>query len=126
MLIKNASVILKDEIIKANVLVQNGRIAQIGDDLCDDEVLDLSGKYLAPGFVDIHNHGGYGYDYMDNTVEAFEAFLRFHSDNGITSAVASTVTAPQETIEKTIAVAREVVAKKGDHAKLLGVHLEGP
>ena len=126
MLIKNASVILKDEIIKANVLVQNGRISQIGDDLCDDEVLDLSGKYLTPGFVDIHNHGGYGYDYMDNTVEAFETILRFHSDNGITSAVASTVTAPQETIEKTIAVAREVVAKKGDHAKLLGVHLEGP
>ncbi|MBE5739639.1 MAG: N-acetylglucosamine-6-phosphate deacetylase, partial [Clostridiales bacterium] len=126
MLIKNASVILKDEIIKANVLVQNGRISQIGDDLCDDEVLDLSGKYLTPGFVDIHNHGGYGYDYMDNTVEAFETILRFHSDNGITSAVASTVTAPQETIEKTIAVAREVVAKRGDHAKLLGVHLEGP
>ena len=126
MLIKNASVILKDEIIKANVLVQNGRISQIGDDLCDDEVLDLSGKYLAPGFVDIHNHGGYGYDYMDNTVEAFETILRFHSDNGITSAVASTVTAPQETIEKTIAVAREVVAKKGNHTKLLGVHLEGP
>ena len=126
MLIKNASVILKEKIIQANVLVQNGRISQIGDDLCDDEVLDLSGKYLAPGFVDIHNHGGYGYDYMDNTVEAFENILRFHSDNGITSAVASTVTAPQETIEKTIAVAREVVAKKGDHAKLLGVHLEGP
>ena len=126
MLIKNASVILKDEIIKANVLVQNGRISQLGDDLCDDEVLDLEGKYLAPGFVDIHNHGGYGYDYMDNTVEAFETILRFHSDNGITSAVASTVTAPKETIEKTVEVAREVIAKRGDHAKLLGVHLEGP
>ena len=126
MLIKNASVILKDEIVKTNVLVQNGRIAQIGTELQDEAVLDLEGKYLAPGFVDIHNHGGYGYDYMDNTVEAFETILRFHSDNGITSAIASTVTAPQETIEKTIAVAREVVSKKGEHAKLLGVHLEGP
>lgn len=126
MLIKNASLILKDEIIKANLLVQNGRIAQIGGNLQDSEELDLEGKYLAPGFVDIHNHGGYGYDYMDNTVEAFENILRFHSDNGITSAVASTVTAPQETIEKTLSVAREVVGKKGAHAKLLGVHLEGP
>ena len=62
----------------------------------------------------------------NNTVEAFEYILRFHSDNGITSAVASTVTAPQETIQKTLEVAREVVAKKGNHAKLLGVHLEGP
>jgi N-acetylglucosamine-6-phosphate deacetylase len=126
MLIKNASVILKDEIVKTNVLVQDGKIFQIGEDLAGEEVLDLEGKYLAPGFVDIHNHGGYGYDYMDNTVEAFENILRFHSDNGITSAIASTVTAPQETIEKTIIVAREVAAKKGDHAKLLGVHLEGP
>lgn len=126
MLIKNAFVIFKDKIAKTDVLVKNGRIVDIGDDLTGDDVLDLEGKYLAPGFIDIHNHGGYGYDYMDNTVEAFENILRFHSDNGITSAVASTVTAPRETVEKTIAVAREVAMKEGAHAKLLGVHLEGP
>ena len=126
MLIKNAFVVFKDEIIKTNIFVQNGRISEIGENLTAEDVLDFDGKYLAPGFVDIHNHGGYGYDYMDNTVEAFENILRFHSDNGITSAVASTVTAPKETIEKTLSVAREVVAKKGRHAKLLGVHLEGP
>lgn len=126
MLIRNASVILKDEIVKTDVLVKDGRIVEIGDGLTDDEVLDLEGKYLAPGFVDIHNHGGYAYDYMDNTVEAFEQILRFHSDNGITSAVASTVTAPVETIQKTLEVARVVAGKKGDRAKLLGVHLEGP
>ncbi len=127
MLIKNASLILRDEIVKADLLVKNGRIAEIGNDLKDDEVLDLEGKYLAPGFVDIHNHGGYGSDYMDNTVEDFENILRFHSDHGITSAVASTVTAPKETTQKTLSVAREVLAKKGgDHARLLGVHLEGP
>ena len=55
MLIKNASVIFKDKIIKTSVLVKNGRIAQIGDGLTDGEILDLEGKYLAPGFVDIHN-----------------------------------------------------------------------
>lgn len=126
MLIKNAFVVFKDGIIKTNIFVQNGRISEIGENLTAEDVLDFDGKYLAPGFVDIHNHGGYGYDYMDNTVEAFENILRFHSDNGITSAVASTVTAPKETIEKTLSVAREVVAKKGRHAKLLGVHLEGP
>ena len=126
MLIKNAFVVFKGEIIKTNIFVQNGRISEIGENLTAEDVLDFDGKYLAPGFVDIHNHGGYGYDYMDNTVEAFENILRFHSDNGITSAVASTVTAPKETIEKTLSVAREVVAKKGRYAKLLGVHLEGP
>ncbi|MBQ7294051.1 MAG: N-acetylglucosamine-6-phosphate deacetylase [Clostridia bacterium] len=126
MLIKNALVILKDGIEKADVLVKNGRIVQIGEGLTGEEILDLEGNYLAPGFVDIHNHGGYGYDYMDNSVEAFENILRFHSDNGITSAVASTVTAPKATIEKTLSVAREMVKKRGNHAKLLGVHLEGP
>ena len=126
MLIKNAKLILKDEIVHTNLLIKDGKIAGIGNELMDEEVLNLEGKYLAPGFVDIHNHGGYGYDYMDNTVEAFENILRFHSDNGVTSAIASTVTAPKETIQKTLEVAREVVAKKGNHAKLLGVHLEGP
>ena len=69
MLIKNAKLILKDEIVQTNLLVKNGRIAAIGDDLNDEEILNLDGKYLAPGFVDIHNHGGYGYDYMDNNPE---------------------------------------------------------
>ena len=126
MLIKNALVILKEGIVKTDVLVKDGKIAQIGACLTDEEILDLDGNYLAPGFVDIHNHGGYGYDYMDNSVEAFENILRFHSDNGITSVVASTVTAAKVTIEKTLSVAKEMIKKRGNHAKLLGVHLEGP
>ena len=72
MLIKNAFVVLKDKIAKTNVLVKNGRIAEIGDNVIGEETLDLEGRYLTPGFVDIHNHGGYGCDYMDNTVEDFE------------------------------------------------------
>lgn len=126
MVIQNAAVILRDNVIKADVLVRDGRIVQIGANLFDGETVDLDGLYLAPGFVDIHNHGGYGYDYMDNTVEAFENILRFHSDNGITSAVASTVTAPMETIKTTLSLTRQMMKTKGRRAKLLGAHLEGP
>ena len=125
-LFKNANAITSRGIVKTDVLVKDGKIARIGKGLFCENTVDLGGNYLAPGFVDIHGHGGYGYDYMDNTAEAFENILRFQSDNGITSAVASTVTAPIEIIEKTIETARLVMKKKGDRARLLGVHLEGP
>lgn len=128
MLFTNAKVILPNAVKNVDVLVENGRIRKVGkiNPECNEDVCDLSGRYLAPGFVDIHNHGGYGFDYMDNTENAFERILSFQSDNGITSVVASTVTAPADDIIKTIEVARSVMNKRGKRAKLLGVHLEGP
>ncbi len=128
MIIKNGKVVLPDRIVSKDVLIKDGVIVAIGNDFADGgEVLDLNGDYLTPGFVDIHNHGGYGDDYMDNTLQAFDNILKFHSDHGITSAVASTVTAPKESILQTINCAKKVKAnRKKDRAKLLGVHLEGP
>ena len=128
MILKNANIIFYDRIEPCDLEIVGDRIAAVGQDLpCGSgAVLDLQGLYLAPGVVDIHTHGGYGYDFMDNTEEAFESILRFQADHGITSVVASTVTAPVETIRQTLAVARRVMGKRGNHAKLLGVHLEGP
>lgn len=128
MIITNANIILEDKIIRGDVYVEGDKIVKIKRTNKVNKKADynLEGNYLAPGFVDIHNHGGYGYDYMDNTEEAFKQILRFHADNGITSAIASTVTAPPETTIETCNVARKIKGKKGAHAKLLGVHLEGP
>jgi len=126
MLLKNGLVALPEGIRKTSVLIKNGKIDAIGDNLRAENEIDLHGLYLTAGFIDIHNHGGYGYDYMDATEEAFNGILRFHIDNGITSCVASTVTAPKATVIKTIECARRVMAQERKYARLLGVHLEGP
>ena len=49
--------------------------------------LDAGGGYISPGFIDIHVHGGGGYDFMDNSVEAFLEIARLHARYGTTSHV---------------------------------------
>ena len=58
---------------------KNGIIIKIGtlNDVAD-KVIDLSDEYLCPGFVDIHNHGGAGYEFIDATEEAYLGALRTH------------------------------------------------
>ena len=58
MIIKNGNVVLKDKVVQADVWVENGKIKQIGQNLkADNEtVLDVSGKTVFPGLIDMHVH----------------------------------------------------------------------
>ena len=102
MLIKNGCIVLEDRILKGDLRIKDGVIAELGVDLCSDSdtVLDADGLYVCPGFVDIHTHGGYGSDFMDATDEAFDNVLKFHLDNGTTSVVATSVTASISSTER--------------------------
>ena len=67
LLIKNAKAILDDGIFCRDVLIEDGKIADVsfsGKLPSDCEVMDINGKYLSPGFIDIHLHGGGGFDFM--------------------------------------------------------------
>ena len=54
--IKNGTIVTHDRTYKADVLVENGVIAEIGPDLKGDETLDASGCYVMPGGIDPHTH----------------------------------------------------------------------
>src|SRR5450755_1776795 len=60
------------------------------------ERIDLQGGYLAPGFVDLHVHGGAGADFMDGTENAFRAICRAHARHGTTSLLPTTTVARHE------------------------------
>ena len=60
----------------------------------DEEVIDLAGNFLAPGFIDLHVHGAVGRDTMEGTAEAFRAICDYHAGGGTTSLLLTTVTAP--------------------------------
>lgn len=78
----------------AGVWVRNGRIVSIGDPSSfppDIKRVDAGGRYISPGFIDLHVHGGGGFDFMDGTVEAFRAIAATHVRFGTTAMMPTTL-----------------------------------
>ena len=89
------------------------------------EVVDLEGRTLLPGFVDIHCHGRNGADFSDGSCEAFEKIGRHKLEEGVTTVFPTTLTLPREAILAVMHRTREY-APEFPAAKMPGVHLEGP
>ena len=68
-LIKNAVIVNADGRQAADLVIENGIIAEIGENLaCDGEVIDANGAYLLPGLIDLHSHlRDPGYEYKEET-----------------------------------------------------------
>lgn len=123
--LKNCNIIGENEVIyNTDIKISDGFIADIGK--FSEDGIDCTDKYVSPGFIDIHTHGGYGSDFMDATEEAFDDILRFQADNGTTTVMPTSVTAPVNLIKNFMDVARRYKQKKQPYAKVYGVHLEGP
>lgn len=83
-------------------------------------------RFILPGFVDLHVHGGGGADSMDGE-QAVRQMARFHAQHGTTTLLATTVTAPLEELEAALqGIAAVVQRPQPGEARVLGAHLEGP
>jgi N-acetylglucosamine-6-phosphate deacetylase len=129
-LLENARVLTPFEVLREPVLLRDGRIEAVGADARRDPAairLDLRGDWLAPGFIDLHVHGGGGAQFTGASVQQCLEAARFHVAHGTTALLATTVAAPLEALiaaVRTVGAAAE--ADDGDGATLLGCHLEGP
>ena len=94
------SAITPEEIIKDAVLgIANNRIEYIGQNKnpLNGEVkfikkIDLKGFYLVPGFIDLHVHGGNGFDFFDSDHYGFKNITEFYARHGITTLMATITT----------------------------------
>lgn len=121
----NARVVLPDRVLSsAGVVVEGGRIADVGEHVRDGE--DLGGKYLAPGFVDIHIHGGDGADFMDGTAAAFRTVCKCHLRHGTTSLTPTSTVATFAEYVKFLELCAELQGTDTGGARVLGAHLYGP
>lgn len=124
MVIGNANVFTDGKFRRASVTVEGDKIAAIGapDIPCD---VDAEGKYLVPGFVDIHTHGAVNEDFSDGDPTGLEKMSRYYAKNGVTSFLATTMTLKEETLLPAMKAIRDF-KRPANGAKCAGIHLEGP
>ncbi|MGC4044196.1 MAG: N-acetylglucosamine-6-phosphate deacetylase [Armatimonas sp.] len=125
LLIRSARVVTETEVLEgADVLCDAGRIVEIGKGLSAGEsasVINAEGRYLLPGFLDVHIHGGGRHDTMTGTIEALNGLCDTHARYGTTGLLATTITQSNEAVSAALKAAAACT-----HPILRGIHLEGP
>lgn len=114
---------------QGTVLVSNGVITAVSEGnlvVPDAIAIDAKGKYVAPGFIDIHIHGGGGHDFMDGSETAFLKVAETHVKYGTTAMLPTTLTSEKEGLLDTLTIYEEAKKKNLNGSQFLGMHLEGP
>ena len=129
----NLTAILPDRLIEqAWVVCEKATIVSVSKKKpkisAEVEGIDGRGGYLAPGFIDIHVHGGDGADFMDGTSEAVRVACRAHARHGTTTIFPTTTTGSPEQIHAMLDAVKTVQSEKRvtNGARIAGVHLYGP
>ena len=132
MIIKNGQVFNSNgRFIPADVELDGDRIVKVAPagTLHGEEELDAAGKYVTPGFVDIHIHGAAGSDFfdgMDGSDKYVRAMQKYLGSQGVTSFLGTTMAFSEEILDRIFDTARPIFGQDGYGAVLRGVNMEGP
>lgn len=123
----NGKIIYKDNVLENKILVFNDKIVDICDALPSNcEVIDAKGLYISPGLIDIHIHGSFNCDAMDESIESVKTISEGIINNGVTSFLPTTMTMSKKDIYNALNNIRTCMNDNLHGAKVLGTHLEGP
>ena len=129
-LFKNANMILKDGVLHGNLLTADGKIQALcsmaEDSLQGEHVINVEGKYLSPGFIDVHTHGGGGCDFMDGDLESIYHACHTHLTHGTTTILPTTITSTRDSLIRFINLFNRVEQNRTGLPCIPGLHLEGP
>lgn len=142
-LLKNGFLVTPRRVMRSDIALRNGRIEFISGQTAFDNVMDISGKYVVPGFVDIHFHG---YNLFEFTIglydpktdtydssraayeQGFDMLSRKLAEFGVTGFYLSTWAAPIKTLKLCYGRLADYLSMASDvsaGARLLGGGLEG-
>lgn len=110
--------IVKSGVTSSTLYIEDGRIVTKADSC---ELLDLSDCYIFPSFVELHAHGASGYDFIDNTMTAFDAILDSHLSHGVGKLCPTLCSCEFDEVLKFLSLCENV-----NRTEFVGVHLEGP
>lgn len=126
----NGQIVLPDQIITDQAVIIDGKtiagiapLTELGSEITR---LDVGGRIIAPGLIDIHTHGALGHNFNEATPAAFAAITGEQARRGVTSLLATTMTAPILELVNCLDFARRWMQGQHDGAQVVGVHIEGP
>ena len=125
----NARVCTPFELRDGAVLVRGGRIEGVFDHVQPPEgvrVIDAKGMTLAPGYIDLHVHGGGGRSVMEGEPEAIVAMANAHARHGTTAILPTTLSMPLQDMARAGDAVGRAMADERCLSTILGVHQEGP
>lgn len=129
--IQNAAIITENKVIPQGWLyIEAGKINAVNAGTPPaypgSMVIDAGGLTLAPGYIDLHAHGGDGHEAMDATPAALRQIAGFYARHGVTGWLPTTWTAPHQATLDALAAIKPLVGVATGGAAILGIHLEGP
>lgn len=119
----DARVVTPDGVHEGWLRVEDGRVTALGtDEHAPGDTYDAGGRWVTPGLVDSHIHGGVGHGFPDADLEGARKTIAFNRARGVTSLVGGLVAAsPEDTLHQI-----EVLANLCEAGELAGIYLEGP
>lgn len=125
------------EFVEGDICIENDTIKCItnkGESICchqkegeESQILDLKGKRVIPGLVDIHTHGAIGFDVSASSPEQICELTKYYARNGVTSFLPTTITTAKEQVKEILKNIRQAKDMEESHgASIEGVHIEGP
>lgn len=128
--IYNGKIITPYRILNGGTVVVTGdTISEVSEgnvDVPGATEIDAQGQYIAPGFVDIHVHGGGDHDFLDGSPEAFLGAAEMHARHGTTAMFPTAVSGEVETLLRNLEYYEEANRRNENGAQFQGVFLEGP
>lgn len=128
--IYNAAILLPDGrwLREGSLVIEDHLIREISENSVIFENVDYKinakGKYVMPGCVDMHVHGGGGRDFMECYPEAYKTIVRTHRLHGTTSMFPTLASASEKIIRDAASICSDLI--DNPESGVLGLHLEGP
>ncbi len=127
-LFTNATLVLADRLLPGGwLLEENGKIQRYGSAEAPhaEHTIDCGGKYLSPGFIDVHCHGGGGGSFMSMELDQHIKAMQTHLRHGVTALTPTPGTINPEEI-RTLGAIKAEIDKRDDLPHHLGYFMEGP
>ena len=126
--IKNGRFLLpQGEVADVCLYFENDVITAVTDEsLPFDVEINAGGQYVSPGFIDIHSHGGGGFDVMDGGVDAIVGATNLHAKYGTTSYMPTSLACSTGVLLDFLEDLSQAMAEGLAQNRIIGAHLEGP